>query len=66
MTKDEIVSKYRKYPFSSVATYYRDPLVTDHANMQYLWDVEGKKYLDFFGGIVTVSVGIVIRESRRR
>jgi 4-aminobutyrate aminotransferase len=25
--------------------------------MQYLWDSEGKKYLDFFGGIVTVSVG---------
>jgi 4-aminobutyrate aminotransferase len=25
--------------------------------MQYVWDVEGKKYLDFFGGIVTVGVG---------
>src|ERR1700691_4314499 len=25
--------------------------------MQYVWDVEGKKYLDFFGGILTVSVG---------
>lgn len=25
--------------------------------MQYLWDVEGKRYLDFFGGIVTVGVG---------
>jgi 4-aminobutyrate aminotransferase len=25
--------------------------------MQYLWDLEGKKYLDFFGGIVTISVG---------
>jgi 4-aminobutyrate aminotransferase-like enzyme len=57
MNKDEIVSKYRKYLFSSVSTYYTDPLVTDHASMQYLWDVDGKKYLDFFGGIVTVSVG---------
>lgn len=57
MTKDEIVSKYRQYLFSSVTTYYTDPLVTDHASMQYLWDVDGKKYLDFFGGIVTVSVG---------
>jgi 4-aminobutyrate aminotransferase-like enzyme len=57
MTKDEIVKKYRQYLFSSVTTYYTDPLVTDHASMQYLWDVEGKKYLDFFGGIVTVSVG---------
>src|SRR5260370_1012663 len=25
--------------------------------MQHLWDVEGNKYLDFFGGILTVSVG---------
>jgi 4-aminobutyrate aminotransferase len=57
MTKDEIVSKYRQYLFSSVTTYYTDPLVTDHGSMQYLWDVDGKKYLDFFGGIVTVSVG---------
>jgi 4-aminobutyrate aminotransferase-like enzyme len=57
MTKDEIVKKYRQYLFSSVTTYYTDPLVTDHASMQYLWDVDGKKYLDFFGGIVTVSVG---------
>ena len=31
MTKDEIVSKYRQYLFSSVTTYYTDPLVTDHA-----------------------------------
>ena len=57
MTKDEIVSKYRQYLFSSVSTYFTAPLVTDHASMQYLWDVDGKKYLDFFGGIVTVSVG---------
>jgi len=57
MTKDEIVSKYRQYLFSSVTTYFTEPLVTDHASMQYLWDVDGKKYLDFFGGIVTVSVG---------
>jgi len=57
MTKEEVVRKYRKYLFSSVATYYSDPLVTDHAKMQHVWDVEGNKYLDFFGGIVTISVG---------
>ena len=36
------------------ANYYSEPLVADHASMQYLWDIEGKKYLDFFGGIVTI------------
>ena len=57
MTRDEVIAKYKKFLFPSVTTYFNDPLVTDHASMQYLWDTEGKKYLDFFGGIVTISVG---------
>jgi 4-aminobutyrate aminotransferase-like enzyme len=57
MTKDEIIKKHKQYLFPSIFTYYKDPLVTDHASMQYLWDVDGNKYLDFFGGIVTISVG---------
>ena len=57
MTKDEVIQKHKKYLFPSVSLYYQEPLVTDHASMQYLWDAEGTKYLDFFGGIVTVSVG---------
>jgi 4-aminobutyrate aminotransferase-like enzyme len=57
MTRDEIIKKHKQYLFPSIFTYYSDPLVTDHASMQYLWDVEGKRYLDFFGGIVTISVG---------
>ena len=57
MTRDEILKDHKQYLFPSVANYFTDPLVADHASMQYLWDSEGKKYLDFFGGIVTVSVG---------
>src|SRR5919201_1541323 len=57
MTKEEIIRKHKQYLFPSISTYYSDPLVTDHASMQYLWDTEGSKYLDFFGGIVTISVG---------
>jgi len=41
----------------SVTNYYQRPLVADRGEMQYLWDLEGRKYLDFFGGILTVSVG---------
>lgn len=36
MTKDEIIRKYKQYLFPSVSTYYSEPLVTDHASMQYL------------------------------
>jgi 4-aminobutyrate aminotransferase-like enzyme len=57
MTKEEILQKHKQYIFPSVFTYYSEPLVTDHAHMQYLWDVDGRQYLDFFGGIVTISVG---------
>src|SRR5438045_9041428 len=57
MTKEEILRKHKQYLFPSITTYFSEPLVTDHASMQHLWDVEGNKYLDFFGGIVTISVG---------
>ena len=28
-----------------------------HAKDQFVWDADGNQYLDFFGGILTVSVG---------
>jgi 4-aminobutyrate aminotransferase-like enzyme len=54
---EEVVAKHKKYIWPSVTNYYQKPLVADHAEMQHVWDVEGRKYLDFFGGILTVSVG---------
>jgi 4-aminobutyrate aminotransferase len=57
MTKDEIIRKKQEYIFNCVTTYFKDPLVIDHAKGQYVWDLEGKQYLDFLGGIVTISVG---------
>ena len=57
LTRDEINRRQREFIFPCVSTYYSEPLPMDHGSMQHVWDVEGKKYLDFFGGIVTVSVG---------
>ena len=57
MNKNEIIEKQKKYLFSCVSTYYDEPLVVDHAKDQYVYDAEGKEFLDFFGGILTVSVG---------
>ena len=54
---EEVVRKHKEFIWPSVTNYYQHPLVADHASMQYLWDVEGNKYLDFFGGIVTIGVG---------
>lgn len=36
---------------------YSEPLLIHRGEMQFLYDTNGKKYLDMFGGIVTVSVG---------
>jgi 4-aminobutyrate aminotransferase len=43
--------------FPSVFHYYKEPLVVTKAKNQYVWDIDGNQYLDFFGGIVTISVG---------
>jgi alanine-glyoxylate transaminase / (R)-3-amino-2-methylpropionate-pyruvate transaminase len=57
MTREEIVTKKNSYVFPCVTTYYPEPLIADHAEGHYLWDLEGRRYLDFFGGILTVGVG---------
>ena len=57
MTKEEIILANRDHLFPSVFHYYKDPLVVDRAKDQYVWDADGNQYLDFFGGIVTISVG---------
>ena len=57
MTKDEILLARREHLFPAVFHYFREPLVLTRAKNQFVYDADGKRYLDFFGGIVTVSVG---------
>ena len=57
MNKREILDKHKQFLFSCVANYYEEPLVVDHAKGNYVYDIDGREYLDFFGGIVTISVG---------
>ena len=38
-------------------TYSRYPLAFDHGKGLYLWDTDGKKYLDFVAGIAVNSLG---------
>src|SRR5258708_8296325 len=57
MTKDEIILANGEFLFPVSFHYYKQPLVVSHAKDQYVWDADGNQYLDFFGGIVTVSVG---------
>jgi 4-aminobutyrate aminotransferase-like enzyme len=58
MSSNTVLERYKNVMFPAAAPYHGDnPLIVDHAKDQYIWDVDGKKYLDFFGGVLTVSVG---------
>jgi alanine-glyoxylate transaminase/(R)-3-amino-2-methylpropionate-pyruvate transaminase len=47
----------RQFANPAVFTLYRDPIMLVEGHMQWLFDETGKRYLDFLGGIVTVSCG---------
>lgn len=36
---------------------YEHPISIDHGVGSYVWDAEGRQYLDFFGGILTTMIG---------
>ena len=55
--RDQLILAGKEFLFPAVFHYFDEPLVVESAKDQYVWDVEGRQYLDFFGGIVTISVG---------
>ncbi|MBC8265051.1 MAG: aspartate aminotransferase family protein [Anaerolineales bacterium] len=57
MNVQDILKKQEQYVFPSVITYYEEPLPFERGEGQYLYGVDGRRYLDFFGGILVVSVG---------
>ena len=58
MSKTEhILEKQRKHLWPNHILYYKEPLPLDRGEGMYVWDAEGNKFLDFFAGILTTSVG---------
>ena len=56
-TSNTVRNKHKQYFFDAVKNYYKEPVVVSKASGFRVKDVEGNSYLDFFGGILTVSVG---------
>ncbi len=57
---EDLLKRQKEYLFPAVSKlqlFGDEPLAVARAKNQHLWDVDGNKYLDFFGGILTVSVG---------
>lgn len=57
MDSKEVIRKHRDYLFPAVKNYYKEPIVITKGKGARVEDLEGNSYLDFFGGILTVSVG---------
>lgn len=52
-----VLAQRKQFLNPGIFLYYKEPLMLVEGKMQYLWDENGKRYLDGLGGIVTVSVG---------
>ena len=53
----DVRRRHQKYLLPAVANYYEDSVVLDSGEGLYVRDMEGRRYLDCFGGILTVSIG---------
>jgi acetylornithine/succinyldiaminopimelate/putrescine aminotransferase len=56
-TSDTVRAKQKELLFPNVSTYYEQALPLESGRCMYLKDLDGKEYLDFFAGILTVQVG---------
>ena len=57
METQAILDKQRQYLWPNHILYYTEPLPLERGDGVYVWDTNGKQYLDFFGGILTTRVG---------
>jgi len=56
-TAAEVLAQRKEFLSPGLFLYYKKPIMLVEGRMQYLWDEQGKRYLDGLGGIVTISVG---------
>ena len=56
-SRAEVLALRKRYANPALFTLYKEPILLVEGFMQYLYDDGGRRYLDLFGGIVTVSCG---------
>jgi alanine-glyoxylate transaminase / (R)-3-amino-2-methylpropionate-pyruvate transaminase len=57
MDSKTIRAKHREFLLPAVTNYYEEPIVPFEGKGARVTDLDGRTYLDFFGGILTISVG---------
>ncbi|PYC70156.1 aspartate aminotransferase family protein [Streptomyces tateyamensis] len=61
-TSAELLRRHRAVLPAWLATYYREPIELTHGEGRHVWDAEGNRYLDFFGGILTTMTAHALPE----
>jgi alanine-glyoxylate transaminase/(R)-3-amino-2-methylpropionate-pyruvate transaminase len=56
-SREEVIKTRKQFCNPAVFTFYKEPIMIVDGHMQYLYDETGRRYLDLFAGIVTVSCG---------
>jgi alanine-glyoxylate transaminase / (R)-3-amino-2-methylpropionate-pyruvate transaminase len=54
---EEVLALRKQFLSPAIFAYYQRPVMVVEGKGQYLFDEKGRRYLDAFAGIVTVSVG---------
>jgi alanine-glyoxylate transaminase / (R)-3-amino-2-methylpropionate-pyruvate transaminase len=54
---EEVLALRKEFLSPAIFAYYKRPVMIVEGKGQYLFDEKGRRYLDAFAGIVTVSVG---------
>ena len=53
----DLLDRYRAVLPGFVKPMYTEPISIDRGEGSYVWDHEGNRYLDFFGGVLTTMIG---------
>ncbi len=56
-TNASLLKRYRSVMAPYLNPLYKTPISIDRGEGSYVWDIEGAKYLDFFGGVLTTMIG---------
>ncbi|GGO95145.1 aspartate aminotransferase family protein [Wenjunlia tyrosinilytica] len=59
---EQLALRHRAVLPDWLAVYYRQPIEITHGEGRYVWDAQGRRYLDFFGGILTTMTAHALPE----
>jgi 4-aminobutyrate aminotransferase len=56
-TSADLAARYRRVLPSFLSPYYAEPIAIERGSGGSVYDIDGNRYLDFFGGVLTTMIG---------